>query len=130
MRRVLPDPDVLQRSLQSMVRRVQRTSDGDIHVLWAFEYLLNLLIVALVEIVKQKTWVTIRICWDSKLRQKFTDALVRNVSWRNPLARLRTFQKCPNHLAKRFQLATDSLLDYIDADTVLWRCDIPVLSLA
>jgi len=52
MRRVLPDPDVLQMHLQSVVRRVQSTMNNDIQGCTTSKYFLDFLTIAHVEIVK------------------------------------------------------------------------------
>ena len=54
MRRVLPDLDVLQMHLQSVVRRVQSTVNKYIQMLnmSKYEYVLDFIAIAHVEIVK------------------------------------------------------------------------------
>jgi hypothetical protein len=52
MRRVLPDPDVLQRNLQAVVRRVQSTIDNYIQGCTTSKYLLDFITIAHIEIVK------------------------------------------------------------------------------
>src|ERR1700722_9283275 len=106
MRRVLPEPDVLQMNLRPMVRRVQRMSDHSIHV-GAISKLLNCILFAHMEIVKQKTWAAVPVRWDLKIREKIADLLVCNVVWRNPDWRLRVLQKCLNRFAKHFRLLSN-----------------------
>ena len=52
MRRVLPDPDVLQMNLQFVVRRVQSTVNSYIQVFMRSKYLLDFIVIARVEIMK------------------------------------------------------------------------------
>jgi hypothetical protein len=52
MRRVLPDPDVLQMHLQSVVIRVQSTINKYIQAFTMSKYLLDFIAIAHVEIVK------------------------------------------------------------------------------
>ena len=53
MRRVLPDPDVLQMHLQFVMRRVQSTINNYIQAsIMTSKYLLDFIVIAHVEIVK------------------------------------------------------------------------------
>jgi len=52
MRRVLPDPDVLQMHLQFVMRRVQSTINNYIQVFMRSKHLLDFIIIAHMEIVK------------------------------------------------------------------------------
>jgi hypothetical protein len=49
MRRVLPDPDVLQMHLQAVVRRVQSTRNNPVHVPSVSKYLLDFITIALLD---------------------------------------------------------------------------------
>jgi hypothetical protein len=89
------------------------------------KYHLNFLIIAHIEIVKKKTWVTIMITWYSKVGKKFL-VVRRNKVWRLG-AWLRIFQECLNAPANQVEFLVNLPINCLNIKLYLWMCDVPYL---
>lgn len=121
MRRVLPDPEVLQINLQACHEKSPKDKLHEVHVPHPSEYLLDVIVIIYIEMVKQKTGISIPIRWDFKAFDELEGTRIPHVARRVPVGWFRISQESFDLGANQLQLLFDKLVNCIDVDYMLQR---------